>query len=291
MKLLKLLYIYLLLPTLLFLIGLAAYTLYKEGYSVSWFGALLTSIPFMVFLIRVMIMQDQARTNFRIRLVKGFSLAGLTLSLIAHFSGFFASEQSLFASSIAFAGTGLLILFVFWFSRAKRADTPSLKLGEKLPELQFSGEQEITSTVELIGKPSVIIFYRGSWCPFCVAQIKEVVAEYQQAIYKGVQFVLISPQPDMVTKKLAQKFDVPFMFLTDVNNAAAKKLNLVDAEGLPLDKSDQGVDNNTVYPTVIVTDKRGDILYCDKTASYSARPDAKEYLPLVVDMRTAGSYA
>jgi len=282
MKLLKSIYIGLLIPMLILLLGITTFGFYSDGFTLSWLGASLTNIPFIIFLLSVVILQNRARTSPHTPIVTGLALFGTTLNLFAYINKVQVDEMSLLALMVSLVGSGLLMLFIFWFSWLDRTDAPSLKVGAQLPEFSFWGGQDIVNSSQLIGRPAVIIFYRGSWCPFCVAQIKEVVADYQEAIYSGIQFILISPQPDKITKKLAQRFDVPFMFLTDIDNLAAKKLEIVDENGLPLGLSDQGVDNNTVYPTVIVTDKHGKILYCDQTDNYRVRPDVKEYLPLVV---------
>ena len=46
-----------------------------------------------------------------------------------------------------------------------------------------------------------------------MAQIKEIAAQYEQLADHGVQIVLISPQPHKHTQKLAQRFEVPFIYL------------------------------------------------------------------------------
>lgn len=283
MKLLKSIYIGLLIPSLILLTGLIVYGFYHDGFTLNWLGSALTCVPFLLFMLRAVIFQNQPRTNPNIPIVTGLVLVGITISLFAYINKETIEDLSIYALFTSLIASLLLFLFIGWFSWLDRTKSPSLKKGGQLPEFKFWGDETITNSNQLLGKPAVIIFYRGNWCPFCVAQIKEVVSGYQQAIYSGVQFILISPQPDKITKKMAQKFDVPFMFLTDIENAAAKKLGIIDKNGLPLGLADQGFENSTVYPTVIVTDKDGKILYCDQTENYRIRPDAKEYLQLVVN--------
>lgn len=283
MKQLKSIYIGLLTPMLIILLCGNIFGLYSQGFSLGWLGSILTNLPFLIFLLRVMLFQDQPRTNPYMPTVSSLTIIGLGLTFWHYLSTGADAPTSPFPVLFGLVNSLLLLLYISWFSWLERPKSNLLAIGQKLPEFIVSKGDGTINSKQFIGKPAVIIFYRGSWCPFCVAQIKEVVARYQQAIYSGVQFVLISPQPDQVTQKLAQKFNVPFMFLTDSDNSAAKELGIVDENGLPLGLSNQGVNNNTVYPTVVVSNKEGHIIYCDETENYRFRADASEYLSLVVE--------
>jgi len=87
-----------------------------------------------------------------------------------------------------------------------------------------------------------------------MAQIREVAGEYRALAEKGVEVMLISSQPSENTADLAKKFDAPMTFLTDVDNQMAKKLAIVDENGLPMGLQALGYDSDTVMPTVLITD-------------------------------------
>jgi peroxiredoxin len=78
------------------------------------------------------------------------------------------------------------------------------------------------NTRTLRGKPALVFFYRGNWCPLCMAQVKEVAARYREIAETGARVLLVSPQPHDNTAGLAKRFDVPFDFLTDEGNRAAR---------------------------------------------------------------------
>ena len=126
------------------------------------------------------------------------------------------------------------------------------------------------------------MFYRGNWCPLCMAQIKEIAQDYKNLEAKGIQTVLISPQPHRHTKHLAKKFDVGFQFLVDKNNAVARQLNIIAKNGLPTGFQVLGYDSDTVMPTIILTDEGGKIIHSDLTSNYRVRPEPKDLLKYFV---------
>ncbi|MCG8612348.1 MAG: redoxin domain-containing protein, partial [Pseudomonadales bacterium] len=134
---------------------------------------------------------------------------------------------------------------------------------------------------------SLIIFYRGNWCPLCMAQIKEVSAQYQQLADLGVAVALVSPQPHENTRNLAKKFSVPFKFLVDTENAAAKKLGIFAEDGTPKGLELLGYDSDTVMPTVIITDAQGNIIFADLTDNYRVRPEPDTFIQILKEHTVA----
>ncbi len=141
-------------------------------------------------------------------------------------------------------------------------------------------ERAVTSAA-LTDKPSVWIFYRGNWCPLCMAQIREVADDYRRLEELGVRVALISPQPHRYTKSLAKKFDVTFDFLTDAGNRAAERLGIAHHNGLPAGMQALGYASDTVLPTVIITARGGEILWAHETDNYRVRPEPETYLSVL----------
>lgn len=166
------------------------------------------------------------------------------------------------------------LLYLNWYSKLSIPDNPILQKGTTFPELTFKdiNGDEITTT-EFTGKPTIYLFYRGNWCPLCMAQIKELAADYQKLAVKGIQIVLISPQPHGHTKRLAKKHDVPFIYLTDLKGEVAKQLKIYHPSGVPLGLEVLGYASDTVFPTVIITNKEGRIIHVDQTDNYRLRPE------------------
>ena len=109
----------------------------------------------------------------------------------------------------------------------------TLQIGDTFPEatlLNYKGEATSLKGA-LDGKPAIISFYRGTWCPYCnleLAYYSELLGEKEN---KGVRMFAISPEkPDVTIEKTDPK-SLNFTICSDVDNKLAKKLNLVF--GLP----------------------------------------------------------
>jgi hypothetical protein len=84
---------------------------------------------------------------------------------------------------VALAGGESLawLAYARWYSRFGREASPALAVGSMLPgDLPFTehGRGPIT-TADLRGQPTVYLFYRGNWCPLCMAQVGEIAARWR----------------------------------------------------------------------------------------------------------------
>ena len=175
------------------------------------------------------------------------------------------------------------IIYLKWYSTFDdRNENDLLKVGQILPHFSLeNGSKKTISSDQFKGQPAIYIFYRGNWCPLCMAQIKEIAGEYQELEKRGVQTILVSPQPHKYSKSLAKKFNVGFHFLVDLNNKVARQLGILSENGLPLGLQVFGYENDTVLPTVLITDSRGKILFADLTDNYRIRPEPSTFLAIL----------
>ncbi|QXD33858.1 redoxin domain-containing protein [Candidatus Pelagisphaera phototrophica] len=53
-----------------------------------------------------------------------------------------------------------------------------LLIGAKIPSVDVTNQQSepISLLNVLLGRSSVVIFYRGSWCPYCNTQLSELAS-------------------------------------------------------------------------------------------------------------------
>jgi len=252
----------------------------------TWGGVLLTVVPFLLVLTWIMTFRNVARTSARFPVLIVMGLVGVI----------FASRGYMLGGSVAapvFAVMGFVgfLVYDYWYSSFVRAAS-FLQVGQILPEFELTDTAcNTVASTSLRDKPTVWIFYRGNWCPLCMAQIKELVTQYQQLEELGVRVALVSPQPPKFTESLAKKFDVTFDFLTDPANRAARMLGIASPYGLPMGMQILGYDSETVLPTVLITDTGGRILWVHETDNYRVRPEPETYLAVLRDNRvldTAG---
>lgn len=172
-----------------------------------------------------------------------------------------------------------LLLYLYWYSEFGVPPSRFLAAGQKLPLFEaFDLAGKSVSSSTLSGSPTLLLFYRGNWCPVCTAQIHELAREYGELSRRGIRVVLLSPQPDTHSSQLSSQVDLPFEFWEDRGNTAARALNIVDPAGLPLGMEALGYGSETPIPTAILVDAKGVILYSDQAENYRVRPEPRAYL-------------
>lgn len=247
--------------------------LYKEWH----FGLLVAAAAPALFIGRLFVFKT-ARTSRNPIWVVFLILAGLT------FEVFYFINTNGEPDAMLLAGFSLVLwlIYIFWYSVFLNRDSKMLEIGKSLPSLKFIDQHgESIDTNSLRGKKLVYLFYRGNWCPLCMAQVNEISKQYREINELGAEVLLISPQPHHFTVKLAKKMNVPFRFLTDTNGKVAKQLGLYVKGGTPFGMEILGFKSDTVLPTVIITDESGKILYADQTDNYRVRPEPDTFLKVL----------
>lgn len=174
-------------------------------------------------------------------------------------------------------GAGGLV-YVGWYSRLDRGPT-RLVIGEPLPAFTLAtADGTAVASTELRGRPHILLFFRGNWCPLCMAQIREVAAVYRDIKARGAEMVLVSGQRHEKTQALAERFDAPMQFLVDPGLAAARALGIEQQNGTPLGMEVFGYAADTVLPTIIVVDSQGILRAVDQTDNYRIRPEPETFL-------------
>ena len=238
------------------------------GFSPGWLGALLASAPMLLVLGLVMLGRKLPADQARLTPV---SLTMASGALLAAFDWVFRAG-SLAAASMAGLCLAAYATYQFWYSRLDRSAS-RIENGQPLPEfsaLNLDGKPVYSR--DLLGKPALLMFYRGNWCPFCVVQVKELAAAYRE-LGDRARIVLISPQPARKTRELAARFDVPFDFWVDTDNQAATVLGINHDQGLPAGMQVLGYDTDTVLPTSVVLAADGTVLNVDETENYRDRAE------------------
>lgn len=173
-----------------------------------------------------------------------------------------------------------LVGYQTWYAGQHRP-APTLELGRPLPDFPIlRADGSPTTSAALRTEPHVVLFYRGSWCPFCVAQVRDLAAQYQELDRRGVRVALISPQPADDTRDLAARFAVPMDFYVDHQGAAARVLDIVQTGGVPVTFG-AGTDGDTVVPTVIITDADGQVAWFHHATDHRVRPEPTTFLEVI----------
>jgi len=243
----------------------------------AWIGAVIASLPLPILMGRLMLSRVE-RTSENLPSFLLLAGAGFIIAIWQQFVEFSSGWQP---TAVAGVAALILVLYVFWYSRFDRIASGQLSVGSKLPGFELAdSEGEQFDSASLGGSPAVLLFYRGNWCPLCMAQITEIAERYKDLEALGINVVLISPQPDAASRHLASLHDVPFRFLVDKGNQLAESLDIGVKHGVPVGMpGDYAAD--TVMPTLVVTNANGTIIFSDQTDNYRVRPEPDVYLAIL----------
>jgi peroxiredoxin len=270
----KLKSLFIIIYPILGMIGVAiSIDLYIHENQYAAIGLAMISLPILFFL-GMLYLTNVARTDPHLTFYSIIVGLGLLILTVSFYTG--RAEPM---ASLGFLLPICWLMYVRWYSTFGDRTNSLLKAGQSLPSMKFEDENgKLISDESLLGKKNILMFYRGNWCPLCMAQIKDLAKEFNQLQSMGIQTVLISPQPRGKTKKLAQRHDVDFKFLVDKDNKVAKQLNILSENGLPTGFQVMGYDSDTVLPTIILTNEKGIIIHSDLTSNYRVRPEPMELI-------------
>lgn len=247
-------------------------TVLNSSFTLNHGSLLLSSLTVIVF-FSMLFIKPTARTSKNLFPYSFVMLVSILMSFIDFNSAVLSINLSLVLGWLA---------YLKWYSTFNHRSDKGLEIGTKFPNFTLENVQkESVNTSSLKGNHKIFLFYRGNWCPLCMAQIKEVVSQYKELEKRKVAMILISSQPHKFTQNLANKFDIPFHFLTDIDNKMAKKLNIYHKNGLPFGFQALGYDLDVIMPTVIITDKNDKIIFADLTDNYRVRPEPELFFKII----------
>lgn len=181
----------------------------------------------------------------------------------------------------------LLLLVIF--PLALNASVP--KAGESAPNppiLTSSGTE--TSLYKVTAHtPTILIFYRGSWCPYCNKHLQEIAAIASDLQSMGYQIIALSPDsPENIRKHLADG-DLDYRLYSDSSAKAAEAFGLafvVDEAtrekyrgyGIDLEKASGKSHHKLPVPAAFVINASGVIQYSYVNEDYKDRVSGEELL-------------
>ncbi|MET8404087.1 peroxiredoxin-like family protein [Streptomyces sp900116325] len=142
----------------------------------------------------------------------------------------------------------------------------------------------------LAGRPAVVVFYRGAWCPYCNLTLRTYQAELADALkQRGAALVAISSQKTDGSLSMQETNELTFTVLSDPGNTLAGRLGILteptdgakaSQAALGLDVAAVNADGTAVIPmpTAVITDAAGTIRWVDVHPDYVTRSEPAEIL-------------
>jgi len=161
---------------------------------------------------------------------------------------------------------------------------PALQPGRPLPAFSAVDEDgKPVRTSDLAGTPAILLFVRGSWCPFCSRQVANLTSVYKEITDAGARLILVTPKPLETTRRVAEIFGVDFEFWLDETLAVGERLGLVLKAGVP-DRYRNEYGEDTLWPAALVIDADGLIRYSELSRFIADRPDPQKLLDVLKEL-------
>jgi peroxiredoxin len=190
----------------------------------------------------------------------------------------FVSGPHVAAIIIAIMGALPALLFlVATETSGLPAILPALAMGTRAPDfaaLDSSGGEVRLS--DLRGSPLLVKFYRGYWCPYCIAELEQLAAFESRFTALGVKLVAISSDTVEELAKFRSKHDWNILLLADPDLAAHRLYNLAHRTFTPR----RGPFRELAIPTSILIDADGRVLWYELARDFRVRPQADAILDL-----------
>ncbi|HEX3959281.1 MAG TPA: peroxiredoxin-like family protein [Trebonia sp.] len=132
---------------------------------------------------------------------------------------------------------------------------------------------------------SVLVFYRGSWCPYC----NIALSAYQEQLLplltgRGIRLVAVSPQKPDGSLTMQQKHNLAFTVVSDPGNAIAGRLGILTGPSekaraaqlqLGLDLTGVNADGTVTLPmpATVILDASRTVRWIDVHPDYTTRTE------------------
>jgi peroxiredoxin len=107
-------------------------------------------------------------------------------------------------------------------------DVVPIDKGANVPKLAMKGVdgKAFDLNAAVATKPTILVFYRGGWCPFCMRQLSGLQGIAEDLTTAGYQLLAISPDKPEELAKTVEKEQLTYTLLSDSDAAAIKAFGL-----------------------------------------------------------------
>ena len=170
----------------------------------------------------------------------------------------------------------LTVSFCYAQGADRANDISPLLNGETIPNetLVNSKNESIKLYSILEEKPTVLVFYRGGWCPYCNLQLGWLAQAEKEIIKLGFQIVAISPESYENIEPTVSSNEIHYKVFSDPMGNLIKKMGIAFKlnEGTKQYISSKGpIADVLPVPSVMIVNARGEILFEYINPNYKIR--------------------
>ncbi|HEY1831698.1 MAG TPA: peroxiredoxin-like family protein [Acidimicrobiales bacterium] len=175
---------------------------------------------------------------------------------------------------------------------AKGVPEGVIAVGATLPDAELIDPYGATTALHkaLGDQVSVLVFYRGGWCPYCNIALNTYQAELvPELARRSVVLVALSPQAPDGSLSTQEKNELTFTVLSDPANQVAKSLGILTAPsseaqaaqlelGLDLTAVNADGTSGLPMPTAVIVDAGHVVRWIDVHPDYTTRSEPDQIL-------------
>ena len=173
-------------------------------------------------------------------------------------------------------------------------DISPILIGETLPNANFQNPkgEYVQLKALLEEKPTVLVFYRGGWCPYCNVQLSGLVEIEEDVLELGYQIVAISPDDYKNLQSTIENNSTKYKLLSDPNGKFIKEIGIAFKTSSSLKeyitgKGQKGETSSVMpAPTVMIVDKKGVIKFEYINPNYKERISGEMLLSVLKTIKT-----
>jgi peroxiredoxin len=191
-----------------------------------------------------------------------------------------------------------LVFFAFGVQQAYRHKCLKMQktflIGETIPKatLQDSEGKQVELGRLLINKPTVLVFYRGGWCPYCNVQLSGLVKIEKDILDLGYQMIAISPDDYRNLQTTESKESINYTLLSDPDAKFIQQMGIgfktpLMLKGFIATKGQKGETSEIMpVPTVMIVNEKGKILFEYLNPNYKERISGEMLLAVLKTIKS-----
>lgn len=171
----------------------------------------------------------------------------------------------------------------------------AVAVGDTMPNAHLlTPDGAATTLFGTIGRRSaVLMFYRGTWCPYCNITLTTYQRELMPLLRaREVALIAISPQTPDASSRTIRDNGIEFTVLSDPGNVLVRELGILTEPSaatriahteLGFDVADSNADGTAEvpFPTVLVLDADRTVRFADLHLDYTTRTEVPQIMAAV----------
>jgi peroxiredoxin len=170
-------------------------------------------------------------------------------------------------------------------------DVSPLLISEQIPEVDITSLDENTVSIKDVVKEkrSILVFYRGGWCPYCNKHLSAIGEATEKILNLGYQIIAISPDSPDELKKSADKNELSYDLYSDSDGKLITEMGIAfqateKYSSMLLKYSGDKNSGILPVPSLFVIDTDGTILFEYISPNYKNRITENLLLSVLKDL-------